>query len=172
MGSKGGSDFDQIFDRYFEQVYSYVAYRVAGDSQAAEDITQEVFLAALKALPDFRGDGSALTWLRSIVRNKVADHFRIQGSFEPRPTDQKLAEVESHGSEQQEQAVLVSLAIRQLPEGYAELLEEKYLERLSVKEIARRKKMTEKAVESALSRAREAFRRIFQRLEARRELTK
>lgn len=43
---------------------------------SADDLTQEVYLRALKALPSFRGDASARTWLLAIARRTVADHIR------------------------------------------------------------------------------------------------
>ena len=47
-----------------------------GDRDAADDLTQEVFLRALTALPAFRGDASARTWLLQIARFTCADHVR------------------------------------------------------------------------------------------------
>ncbi len=136
MRTKDNWDFEQIFDRYFERVYGYVAYRVAGNREIAKDITQEVFLAALQALPNFRGvrgDGPVLTWLRSIARNKVADHFRAREGLPERTLDDRSLDIDLHLSEKQDRAVLVSLVMRELPSNYGELLEEKYLEDLTKK---------------------------------------
>lgn len=47
-----------------------------GDRDAADDLTQEVFLRALPALARFRGDASARTWLLQIARHVCADHVR------------------------------------------------------------------------------------------------
>ncbi len=47
-----------------------------GDAGAADDLTQEVYLRAIPALPRFRGDSSARTWLLAIARNVCADHVR------------------------------------------------------------------------------------------------
>jgi RNA polymerase sigma-70 factor (ECF subfamily) len=49
-----------------------------GDQSAADDLTQEVYLRALPALPAFRGDASARTWLLQITRHVCADHVRRQ----------------------------------------------------------------------------------------------
>ena len=57
MRIKGRPDFEDIFDQHFQDVYSYVAYRLAPDREVARDLTQEVFLAALEALPKFRSAG-------------------------------------------------------------------------------------------------------------------
>ena len=47
-----------------------------GDRADADDLTQEVYLRALPALPRFRGDASARTWLLQIARHVCADHVR------------------------------------------------------------------------------------------------
>lgn len=163
-------DIEDIFDRHFEAVYAYIAYRVMPDFETAKDITQEVFLAAIEGLPEFRGDATVLTWLRSIARRKVANHFRAltkrgtQSPLEPRVPGGDPAVTEP-----QDQVLIVSLTMRELPSNYIELLEEKYLEGLSVKEMAQRRKLSEKAVESALSRARNLFKKTFDILRKRKE---
>ena len=163
--------WEDIFNGNFEQVYAYVAYRVAPDWGAAEDITQEVFLGAFQSKHSFRDNGSALAWLRGIARHKIADHFRGRGSgaskalpISPKPaSDLPAKPVSGSGENPPERAVLVAMALRELQENYAELLEEKYLEGLSVRRIARSRGSTEKAVESALTRARAAFRQAYHR---------
>jgi RNA polymerase sigma-70 factor (ECF subfamily) len=49
-----------------------------GDPGDADDLTQEVYLRAIRALPRFRGDASIRTWLLAIARRSVADHIRAQ----------------------------------------------------------------------------------------------
>lgn len=160
-------DLENSFDRHIDDVYSYVAYRVAPDREAARDIAQEVFLAALKGLAKFRGnDDGARHWLRGIARHKVADHFRARFPHVDRDAlgigvpDQTATQTPG---DRQRRALMVSWVMRQLPGRYADLLEDKYLEGLSVRAIARQRETTEKAVESALSRARDAFRAIYRR---------
>ena len=58
--------WEDIFNGNFEQVYAYVAYRVAPDWEAAEDITQDVFLGAFQSKQAFHSNGSALAWLRDM----------------------------------------------------------------------------------------------------------
>lgn len=55
-------------------VWRFCAHLV--DHQAADDLTQDTFLRALKSLPRFRGDSSARTWLLTIARRTCADHLR------------------------------------------------------------------------------------------------
>jgi RNA polymerase sigma-70 factor (ECF subfamily) len=49
-----------------------------GDPASADDLTQEVYLRAIRALPRFRADSSVRTWLLAIARRTVADHIRTQ----------------------------------------------------------------------------------------------
>ena len=163
--------FQSVFDCHFGEVYGYVAYRLAPDRDAAQDVTQEVFLAAWQSWDAYRGDGPVLSWLRGIARRKVADRLRekVRGHCPAELTD--LAAATGSGEAQrQERALLLAQAMRLLPANCVELLEEKYLEGLSVRQMAERRAQTEKAVESALSRARDMLRTTFQRLQAKEEI--
>ncbi|GAA2751342.1 sigma-70 family RNA polymerase sigma factor [Kitasatospora cinereorecta] len=57
-------------------VWRYVAH-LSGEPQAADDLTQDTYLRALRSLPRFEGRSSARTWLLSIARRTVADRFRF-----------------------------------------------------------------------------------------------
>lgn len=71
--------FGQIYDLHVDRVFRYVRYRV-GDSREAEDLTQEVFLRAWKALSRYRpASTSLLVWLMTIAHNLVVDHYRAKG---------------------------------------------------------------------------------------------
>lgn len=69
-------DFEAWFRQYREPVYRYVRFRVA-TREAAEDVTSDVFLKALRSLPRYDPKRSApRTWLLRIARNAVTDHLR------------------------------------------------------------------------------------------------
>ncbi|MER8230994.1 sigma-70 family RNA polymerase sigma factor [Streptomyces sp. NPDC094049] len=68
-------------------VWRYVAH-LSADRQAADDLTQEVFLRALAALPRFQGRSSARTWLLSIARRTVVDSLR-HAAARPRLCDRE-----------------------------------------------------------------------------------
>jgi len=165
-GRKQQADFEEVLNQHFEQVYGYVAYRLAPDAEAAADITQETFLAACKNWKSYRGEGTALGWLRAIAGRKIADHFRARP-----PASEQLAENAEAGRSCPpddavvERATFVARIMRSLSNGQAELLEDKYLEGLSVKEMARRRGTSAQAVASALFRARQAFRQRFGKLQ-------
>lgn len=68
--------FNELVLAYQDRVYN-LAYRILGDSAAAEDATQETFIAAYRHLSTFRG-GSFLSWLMRTVANRCYDELRRQ----------------------------------------------------------------------------------------------
>jgi len=71
------ADFPALYHRYLRPVYRYLYFRT-GDRQEAEDLTSQVFLAALEGLPSYRPRTSFAAWLFAIARHKAADHYRRQ----------------------------------------------------------------------------------------------
>ncbi|MFN3190582.1 MAG: sigma-70 family RNA polymerase sigma factor [Aureliella sp.] len=69
------SDFRSWVRDHEEELYRFALHRV-GDSQLAEDLVQETMLAGWRAQRHFHGHSKVSTWLFSILRNKITDHFR------------------------------------------------------------------------------------------------
>jgi RNA polymerase sigma-70 factor, ECF subfamily len=68
--------FGLLYDRYAASIYR-MAYARMGNVAAAEDVTAEVFINALRAIPRYRDRGRPFAcWLHQIARNEVANHFR------------------------------------------------------------------------------------------------
>ncbi|MFE5862263.1 sigma-70 family RNA polymerase sigma factor [Streptomyces virginiae] len=76
---------DRFVRALHRDVWRYVAY-LSADTQAADDLTQDVFLRALASLPRFEGRSSARTWLLSIARRTVVDSLR-HAAARPRLSD-------------------------------------------------------------------------------------
>lgn len=73
------SQFDEVYRSYLRPVYAFVAFRV-GNRAAAEDITAQVFEKAWRAYPRFDPRKTAIsTWLFTIARNSLTDHYRSAG---------------------------------------------------------------------------------------------
>ncbi len=60
---------------YSDYLYNYTIARI-NDRNIAEDIVQETFLAGLKSMKNFKGEASERTWLVSILKRKIIDHYR------------------------------------------------------------------------------------------------
>jgi RNA polymerase sigma-70 factor (ECF subfamily) len=71
--------FAQLYDATYRRVFGYLLARV-GEQAAAEDLLQDVYLAALQAIRRFRGrtEGEFIGWLLKIAHAKVMDRFRTQ----------------------------------------------------------------------------------------------
>ncbi|TDW99609.1 sigma-70 family RNA polymerase sigma factor [Dinghuibacter silviterrae] len=64
-------------DQYADLLYRFALVRVS-DGELARDLVQETFIAAWKGLGSFEGQASEKTWLYSILRNKIVDHYRAE----------------------------------------------------------------------------------------------
>jgi RNA polymerase sigma-70 factor (ECF subfamily) len=75
--------FGQLYDRCVDRVYRYVYYRL-GNQRDAEDVTEQVFLNAWRAIGRFRADGApAIVWLLRIAQNAAIDHLRTRKQSDP-----------------------------------------------------------------------------------------
>jgi len=144
--------FALLYDRYIQRLYHYCHYRT-NNARDAEDLTSQVFLAAMEAFPRYRQDGHFAAWLFTIARNKVADHYRraADPSLEQavlRPADSDPAgEAESS---QQREALL--RAVRELDEEEQELIRLRYAAGLSFAEIGSALHKSEGAAKKMLYR--------------------
>lgn len=65
----------QWVELYSDYLYKYAYYRVNND-ELAQDLVQDCFLAALKGADSYKGEASEKTWLVSILKNKIIDHYK------------------------------------------------------------------------------------------------
>jgi RNA polymerase sigma-70 factor (ECF subfamily) len=160
--------FAEFFEASFAPLFRFALPRVGGDADAAEDVVQATLCRAVRKLGTWRGEAALLTWLTSICRREIATHFEKQKKVPPmieltedipeiRAALDSLGEPES-ALRRKETARLVQAVLDRLPSRYGDALEWKYIEGLSVAEIAGRLGLTTKAAESMLTRARDAFR--------------
>jgi RNA polymerase sigma-70 factor, ECF subfamily len=156
-------------------LYRFCLYRVGRNQHLCEEVVQETLLRALRDLARYepeRSDGNLFPWLTGLARNEIQ---RVLGREKAAASLQSLWErmdrdllavfarlesepVSDATLEREETRELVNAAMAQLPPHYRQALESKYVSGESVRTIAQRWRMTEKATESLLTRAREAFR--------------
>jgi RNA polymerase sigma-70 factor (ECF subfamily) len=159
----------ELYDRYFDRLYSLVFNQVDRNRDIAEDIVQETFLAALKSAKGFKGRSSAYTWLCSIAYHKVADHYRRQSRERKRMVSgidvDTVDDVENPGRQPQPDSLIESAETRQvvnealakLPWDYRQVLILKYVEEMSVLEISQIMDRSPKSIEGLLTRSRKAL---------------
>ena len=161
---------EEFYTAYKSRLYSLILEQVGRDEPIAEDLVQDVFLAALASLDKFRGDSQLYTWLRSIAFHKINDYYRHQAR-RPQPRepvhDFDITELEQIGDseppasnqmESDEVRQSVHQALSDLPQDYQEVLVLKYLKDMPVLAISQIMGRSPKSVEGLLSRARKAMR--------------
>jgi len=168
--------WNTLSKRYLPVVWRY-AYTLLQDPHLTEDVVSEVMLALLKGIDRMDSQAPKISaWLRAVVRHKVADHHRrVYRAKDHLPLvaqeqQSKSGEQQHRGSTADPSAPLLVAEKKQqvaeilegLPERQQLSLEWKYVEGLSVREIAKRLGETEKAVEATLYRARREFRRLYE----------
>src|SRR6266498_5882292 len=76
-----------LYDRYGRLAYS-LAYRILGESEAAEDVVQDAFISAWRGAGSYRRDrGNPRAWLLSIVHHRAVDILRRKTTFRPAPLE-------------------------------------------------------------------------------------
>lgn len=162
--------FREFFDACFPRLYRFALARLDGDHDAATEVVQDTFCKAIRRLDSYRGDAALYTWMYRICGNALIDYCRkAQRSAEHlADTDQAqglINNVKAPGASQPEAAAgrcemrqVIQGVLDHMPERHAAALEMKYLESLSVREIAQRLGVGDKAAESLLTRARNSFR--------------
>ena len=162
---------EEFYNIYRNRLYFLISEQVDRDHAVAEDLVQEVFLAALDSLDKFRGDSQLYTWLRSIAFHKINDFYRRQAR-EPKPKESPpdfdaMKQLEQTGDnepailtvlESEEIRQSVHQALGSLPHDYQKVLVMKYMEEMPVLEISQVMGRSPKSVEGLLSRARKAMR--------------
>ncbi len=161
-----------------DPLYRFCFYRVGRNRSLCEEVVQETLIRAIRDLdryePD-RGRNDIFPWLSGLARNEIRralareksaaslealwarmddDLRRVFAQLESDPLDDEALRRE-------ETREMVNATMSQLPTHYREALENKYVVGKSVRDIAAALSMTEKAVESQLTRARRAFRETF-----------
>lgn len=178
-GDQGAAD--EFFSRHLNALYEFVHYRLGGDRAQAEDVVQDTMLVALDRLEAFDGRSSLHTWLCGIAKNKIRAQRRKR---RPVLMEDLLEEVDPELDaileavdreplpewvlERAETQELVGATLSSLPPDYRDALVHKYVDGLSVNQMASRYGKGAKATESTLHRARLAFGRVFQLLAGRR----
>ena len=168
------SAFDEFIDDYYPRLYRF-AYSRTGNQESAEEVVQTTFVKVIENLEKFRGEASLFTWICSFCRFEIASLWRSKyGRGRPIELREDLPDVRAaldslsmtpptpqKEVERAELARAVRSTLDHLPPKYGNVLEMKYLARLSVREIAERLNLSPKATESLLTRARKAFREGF-----------
>lgn len=158
------SAWREWYDGCFAGVERYVRWRCGGRADLADDVLQEAWMTAVRRVRDFDPTGGAFAaWVCGIAANAVRNALRSESRRTVRRAP--LQEPPAVKFEPNERALRTAEALAELNPRFERALRAKYLDGWSVIEMAAAWGETPKAVESVLSRAREAFRDTYTRLE-------
>lgn len=152
---------NNLYARYGTTILLYLTFRI-GDRELAEEVLQDVMLAAWNGAAKFRGNSSVKTWLLAVARNQ-ASNARSRRKPSPLPLEQGSNASESGPEQLLEQYLdgnALQTAILQLPPEQRETLELLFYQDLSQAEVAQVMQVAPGTVKSRLSRARANLRKL------------
>jgi RNA polymerase sigma-70 factor (ECF subfamily) len=162
--------FNLLVEKYQRKLARLLS-RFIRDPAEVEDVTQEAFIKAYRALPAFRGDSAFYTWLYRIGINTAKNYLMAMGRRAPTSTEVEAEEAEGFDEGEQlrdintpesvlltsEIAKTVNATIEQLPEELRTAIQLREIEGMSYEDIAQRMNCPIGTVRSRIFRAREAI---------------
>lgn len=158
--------WQSLFETYAEPLFLYI-YHKTSDRQAAEDLRQETFIEAVRGIGRYRQEAPLFSWLCGIARHRTASYLRRKRQLVPLEDagDKAVAAGAAvdlgHTAAVAEMRSLVVETLWSLPQDYRKALVLRYVEGLSVEQVASATGRSYKAAESLLSRARREFERKY-----------
>ncbi len=143
------TEIETIYKEHFRDVYLYIL-GLSGNEHIAEDVTEETFFRAIKALPEFRGDCDVRVWLCQIAKNQFYSYIRknkksISTDFSELDDTNELSEAMTRKSQQQigiekqlidsEMAEIIHQKVHELSEPYKEVFHLRVFGELSFEKI-------------------------------------
>lgn len=154
------SRFAELYDGHFHRIYAYVWRRV-GSRAEAEDITSETFHQALQNLPRFEWRGVPFAaWLYRIASNAISDHYRREARQKELPSELAEGESsrESEAADEADRRAQVFRGVAALPPDQRRVIQLRFAEEKSIREVADALGRSEGAVKQLQFRALQALR--------------
>ena len=173
--------WEEIVQRYHRRIYN-ICYRFAGTGDDAQDLTQEVFIKMYRTLNTYDvGKGAFMTWVTTITRNLLVDHFRktkqdrVTDSMDAAPSEHEDAmplseQIQDKGPapdahvQRREAGEVVQEALQKLSPELREAVILRDLQDMDYRDIAAVLKVPEGTVKSRINRGRAELARLLQRI--------
>lgn len=171
--------FEQFFEDNFARLFRFALTRLSDDPDAAREVAQITLTKAIRKLHTYKAEAALFTWLCAICRNETSDWLAKQGRYrehivlvedfpEVRAAVDSFRAPEQMSPERHYRRVellrLIQVALDKLPPKYGDVLEWKYIEGHSIKEISGRLNIGVEATQSLLARAKKAFAEVYSSL--------
>jgi RNA polymerase sigma-70 factor, ECF subfamily len=149
--------FVLLYERYLPGVFARVRFKVPEND--VEDVTQEVFIAVLKSLGNFKGQSKLSTWIWTITSRKIVDYYRSrkdkfseQDDFEELVT-RSLSNHTGSIDEHQDDLAAIQHALCALPQNYQDILLMRFVDEMPFNEIALQNRQSLEATKSLFRRS-------------------
>ena len=172
---------DKWINNYADYMFNYAVVRV-NDGDLAKDLVQETFYAGLKSAKNFLGKSTERTWLVSILKRKVIDHYRKinsekgqaevrmnfydtgenEGSWIEERVPQSWDNASEKSIENQELKTQLEVCIDNLPEKYAMVFRMKTIQEFETEEICKELDITASNLWVIIHRARTQLRKCME----------
>ncbi|MFZ2152691.1 MAG: sigma-70 family RNA polymerase sigma factor [Microgenomates group bacterium] len=154
---------EDLYQKYYKGVRGFVARKI-DDEGTAEEITNDVLLAAIESMPSFNGKCSEFSFVCSIAKHKIIDYYRKKKLktvlFSTSPIFEEIADKALNPERdvlKNELKAEIEKTMKEMKEGYSKLLRLKYVDGWRIAKIAQMTATTVKSVESKLIRAKREF---------------
>jgi RNA polymerase sigma-70 factor (ECF subfamily) len=151
--------YRKFYDAYFDRLSRYLLVVASGNEEAMREALQATLMRVVRYIKIFRGEAEFWSWLTVLARCAFTDDTRKRRrylAFLDRFTAHAHVEFElaKNADADGRLRLLLERSVASLPDDERQLVESKYFERRSVREIAAELQSTEKAIESRLTRVR------------------
>jgi RNA polymerase sigma factor (sigma-70 family) len=142
IGQSAAEAFAGFYEQYLPKVYRYISYRIT-ETHTAEDITSVVFEKALTKFKSYSPEKASFsTWIFTIARNTLTDHFRTSGKmqtvYSESPVDSPVDETPlEEVSEREEEIKLLQSCLSQLSKAEQEIISLKFGAEMTNRQIAK-----------------------------------
>lgn len=161
------NSIELLYKLYSKKLLDFISQKIPNHKDA-EEILHDVFISSLDSLAIFNFKSSLGTWMIGIAKHEIVDYYRKKRIktlvFSHFPFLEKIVD-QALGPElalqEKETKTKIFHSLKNLSEGYCQILRLKYIDELSMLEISKRLNITVKAVESRLFRARLAFQKLY-----------
>jgi RNA polymerase sigma-70 factor (ECF subfamily) len=156
-----------FYQKYYNSVRGFVGKRI-GDEGTTDELTDDILLAAYESLPNFNHECGEFSFICAIAKHKIIDYYRKKKIktilFSTSPVFEEIAD-QAIGPERDvlknELIEEIEATLKEVKEGYGKLLRLKYVEGWKTSAIASLTKLSVKAVESRLMRAKKQFQHLW-----------
>lgn len=155
--------FAQLYEEHFDRIYRYLAFKI-GNGMEAEDMTQQVFLNALRSISSFKWKGVSFSaWLFRIAHNQAVDYLRKKAKRIAVPLNESLVSSDDDPqqlTEQHMEGERLMSATQKLTPAQREVISLRFAGGLSVAEVAKATGKSEGAVKALQHSAIVALRKV------------